>query len=411
MRARAGDMRLDWDALGTAGADAADGAEIELAGFIRAAARPGWYLLSPEPGCCVGCLPRDEAGCVEVFARDSVPSVGTRIRLRGRWRVRSIDATGWRYQLHDARPAEPPGWTSVSRRSVLVAGPLMCLAAFAPGTEPADAQEPSAWTTLRRLTTIDIHSHASAINGVARVTGNAPPLPVAAPMNAGGLAVVCLAAVSDSPVHRVMPDDRIHPFRDPRPGELYAWSQLAFARVHRLVTEQKMPVITDAASLRAALADRPSAVIAAEGADFLEGDPDRVDEAYERWQLRHLQLTHYRVNELGDIQTEPPVHDGLTDAGAEVIRRCNRRGLVVDVAHGTYELVVRAASVTTKPLVLSHTSLTARPKPRSPADLTRPCARRGRHWRRDRHLAADHTVPDAGGDGGRHRPNGRCRRH
>ncbi len=102
--------------------------------------------------------------------------------------------------------------------------------------------------------------------------------------------------------------------------------------------------------------------MAAEGGDFLEGQPDRVDEAYERWQLRHLQLTHYRVNELGDIQTEMPQHGGLTDIGAEVIRRCNRLGVVVDVAHGTFDLVKRAASVTTKPLILSHTSLTGAPR-------------------------------------------------
>src|SRR5258708_10539583 len=35
--------------------------------------------------------------------------------------------------------------------------------------------------------------------------------------------------------------------------------------------------------------------------------------------------------------------------------------MVVDGAHGTYELVKKAAAVTTKPLVLSHTSLTERP--------------------------------------------------
>jgi membrane dipeptidase len=44
-----------------------------------------------------------------------------------------------------------------------------------------------------------------------------------------------------------------------------------------------------------------------------------------------------------------------------VVRRCNKLGVVVDVAHGTFDLVKRAASVTTKPLVLSHTSLTVRP--------------------------------------------------
>ena len=102
--------------------------------------------------------------------------------------------------------------------------------------------------------------------------------------------------------------------------------------------------------------------MSSEGADFLEGRIERLDEAYQRWALRHLQLTHYRPNELGDIQTEPSVHDGLTPFGAEVIRRCNQMGVVVDVAHGTYDLVKKAAAVTTKPLVLSHTSLTGRPE-------------------------------------------------
>ncbi len=88
---------------------------------------------------------------------------------------------------------------------------------------------------------------------------------------------------------------------------------------------------------------------------------DRVDEAYADYKLRHLQLTHYRVNELGDIQTEAPVHGGLTDFGADVIRRCNKLGIVVDIAHGPFDLVKRAADVTTKPLVLSHTSLSRQP--------------------------------------------------
>ena len=36
-------------------------------------------------------------------------------------------------------------------------------------------------------------------------------------------------------------------------------------------------------------------------------------------------------------------------------------GIVVDVAHGTFELVKRAVATTTKPLILSHTSLSDRP--------------------------------------------------
>jgi membrane dipeptidase len=58
----------------------------------------------------------------------------------------------------------------------------------------------------------------------------------------------------------------------------------------------------------------------------------------------------------------PLVHDGLTPFGEALVRRCNERGVVVDVAHGPLELVKRAAEVSVKPLVLSHTSLAAVPR-------------------------------------------------
>ena len=56
-----------------------------------------------------------------------------------------------------------------------------------------------------------------------------------------------------------------------------------------------------------------------------------MQEAYDRG-LRSLQLVHYRVNELGDIQTEP-VHGGLTAFGKEacadnhlgILSTCPRR--------------------------------------------------------------------------------------
>ena len=210
-----------------------------------------------------------------------------------------------------------------------------------------------------------MHSHAGALTGLHRVATNAPFSPLAAPMREGRLAVVCLAVVSDSPTHRTLADGRIHPYRDPLPGELYEYTQRGFARAHALARAEGLAIITDAAALARTRADAPGAVIATEGGDFLEGRTDRIDEAFEHWQLRHLQLVHYRPNELGDIQTEAPVHGGLTDAGAEAIRRCNRRGLVVDMAHATYATVQRACTVTTRPLLLSHTALNANPPARS----------------------------------------------
>ena len=150
-----------------------------------------------------------------------------------------------------------------------------------------------------------------------------------------------------------------------------------------------MPIITDAAGLQTARADRPCIVVASEGADFLEGNIGRLDEAFARWKLRHLQLTHYRVKR---ARRHPDgvsrCMAGLTDFGAETVRRCNALGIVC--GRGPRHPGVGGQGgrrVTTKPLVLSHTSLTTRPRPLHPADHagTRP-ARRG-HRRHGRHLA------------------------
>jgi membrane dipeptidase len=359
-------MRLNWQDLGSARAETADGATVEIDGFpatVGASASTAHFILTFEPGCCPGCFPRDRTASVEVFAAAPVPVRGRSLRLTGTWCVRHDDPTGWRYQLHGARLLEPPGWTAVTRRGVLATGPLMCLAACAGADTPrgTSQRQADARRAIEAAPSVDIHSHAGGIANSRRMREGRAFGAVGQPMRQGGMAAICHAVVSDGPTHRVMADGRIHPYREPDPGELYQYAQLAFGRVHDLARDQGLAIIKDPAGLRAARAGTASAIIAAEGADFLEGKVDRVDETYSRWALRHLQLTHYRVNELGDIQTEPPVHGGLTDIGTEVIRRCNRVGIVVDVAHGTYDLVRRAASVTTKPLVLSHTSLSDTP--------------------------------------------------
>lgn len=353
MALSAGVRHLSWHDL-AAGADAS---AVSIDGFAPTALlTTRHFVLLPEPSCCSGCVPTNRLATVEVLATSPVPLRGQPLRLAGRWRIARDETEGWRYQLHDARLREPLGWNGVTRRGLLAAGPLICLGA-------RDASADDARQLLASMTTVDAHSHAGGIANVERVRSGRPFDPVASPMRQGGMAAICLAIVSDGPTHRVMADHRIRPFRNPAPGELYDYAQIAFGRVHGMVREQGLAIIDDATSLRDARSDTPSVIISAEGADFLEGQVDRVDEAYTRWSLRHLQLTHYRVNELGDIQTELPVHDGLTDFGAAVIRRCNQVGLVVDVAHGTYDLVKRAADVTTKPLVLSHTSLRNDPPP------------------------------------------------
>jgi membrane dipeptidase len=337
-------MRLSWNDLGTPRADRADGKPVEIVGFPIAALPTGntdYFLMMAEPGCCQGCVPNNPLAVVEVLAGKPLKLGTGALRLVGRWRV-SSDAQGWRYQLHDAEMKQ-----GITRRALMAASPLFCLSV------PAMAQAGDG-------TAVDIHSHAGNLTQMSYGRGQA--LDIAGPMRHGGVSAICLAVVADSPIITTS-GGRLRPGRDPRPGELYQFSQSSFPALHKLARDQGLPLIRTAAELRAARSGRPSVIVSSEGADFLEGRIERLDEAHQRWALRHLQLTHYRPNELGDIQTEPSVNGGLTAFGAEVIRRCNQMGIVVDVAHGTYELVTKAAAVTTRPLVLSHTSLSDRQSP------------------------------------------------
>ncbi len=325
-----------------------------------------YCLLTFEPVCCHGCLPSDPATCVEVYTDAPLPIDGRELILRGVFRLLRDDPCGWRYRLDEAVAIHDHGHRppfGLSRRGLVAAASLLCLPIGAAAQAPApegitDAQRTDAASFLAERPTIDCHSHAGRILRVRQDEGHAPFTPLAEPMRLGGLAVACLAIVSDSPTHRITPEGRIKAFRDPEPGELAAYAERGFVRLHALLREQGLGIVHTAADLAAARAKAPMVVVAAEGADFLEGDLGGLEVAHRKAILRHLQLTHYRVNALGDIQTEPPVHGGLTAFGAEVIRRCEALGVIVDVAHGTEDLVRQAADVARKPLVLSHTSLT-----------------------------------------------------
>jgi membrane dipeptidase len=340
-------MRLSWRDLGRPRADTAHGKAVEISGFpvtVLPTPTADRFLMMAEPGCCAGCVPNNPLAVVEVVADRPLKlgngPLGGRVRLGGTWHV-SSDVGAWRYQLHAA--AVVPG---VSRRAMLAASPLFCLPV------PALAQTDG--------TAADIHSHGGNI--IRASYGRDSILDVASPMKKGGLSVMCLAIVADSPIISLS-SGRLRPSREPRPGELYEFSKVQFAKLHEIARSQSMPIVRTATELRAARASQPAVIVTSEGGDWLEGKIERLDEAYQRWQLRQLQLTHYHPNELGDIQTEPAIHNGLTDFGAAVIRRCNTLGIVVDVAHGTFDLVKRAVATTSRPLVLSHTALSNRPNP------------------------------------------------
>jgi membrane dipeptidase len=373
-------MQMDWERIFDGESCALHGASVELRGwFVPISTGPIRYgALVEAPDCCGLEVRLRPESTVEVFLEQAVDGGEARmLSVAGRWAEVSDPSSPWRFQLRDARVVEDDAGEPAFRRRRLflgvaaAAGLVACSAGrFREYTEPpAEAgASPPAPAPVSSGLTIDAHSHAGRVILSSRDTASVqrPFTALAAPMRDGGMNVICLAVVADSTATRVNASGLgFEPYRMPAPGEMYEHSKIAFARCRTLIEEQGLHVIEDAAALRDAPHHGPSVIVASEGADFLEGRIERVDEAWRMHRLRHLQLTHYRVNELGDIQTEPPVHGGLTDFGAEVIARCNALGIVVDIAHGTYSLVERAARVTTRPLVLSHTSLTPSPGPRS----------------------------------------------
>jgi len=192
---------------------------------------------------------------------------------------------------------------------------------------------------------IDMHTHA----GRPRRTG-AVDRAVLATMQPAGVAAAVVSAVADGPMIRRNPaTKRLEKVRDGKPGESLATVQEILASYD----ETGMRIAREPDDIRA---DDPSLVLAVEGCDFLEGDLDRLD-ALAACGVRSIQLTHYLVNETGDIQTESPVHGGLTPFGADAVRRMNRLGIIVDVAHCSEATAKGVVAATGRPVICSHANL------------------------------------------------------
>lgn len=192
---------------------------------------------------------------------------------------------------------------------------------------------------------IDMHTHAGRTRRNVPVDGA-----VLASMRAAGMGAAVVSAIADLPVIRRNPTTRaLEKVRDPAPGE--CWE--AVDEYLAAFEATGVRIAREAGEIRA---DDPAIVLAVEGCDFLEGDLDRLDRLEARG-VRSVQLTHYLVNETGDIQTEPPVHGGLTRFGAEAVRRMNRLGIMVDVAHCSEDTVKGVVAAATKPILCTHSNL------------------------------------------------------
>jgi membrane dipeptidase len=226
--------------------------------------------------------------------------------------------------------------SGLTRRALLRAAlPVLALGPLA--ARGADSRVPIA----------DMHSHFGIIT-----RPNLPSADFAAALRAQRVALIAWSLPSDLRWVRAV-ETGIEQSREPAPGELSAFFRERLGRMAAYVGRSGLRPVLAGADVDACLAGDSGVVLASEGADFLEG---RVDDlgAYYAQGLRHVQLVHYIRNPIGDFQTVPPVHNGLSDAGKRLVEACNEQGLLVDLAHCSAPAVEQALEIAKKPVVWSH---------------------------------------------------------
>lgn len=101
-----------------------------------------------------------------------------------------------------------------------------------------------------------------------------------------------------------------------------------------------------------------SAFLTIEGGHQIDNDL-RVLRMYYKLGIRSMTLTHFKNNDWADSSTDTPVHNGLTDFGKDVVREMNRLGMLVDVSHVSDKTFYDAIAVSSKPVIVSHSSMRA----------------------------------------------------
>lgn len=210
-----------------------------------------------------------------------------------------------------------------------------------------DKIDPRVAGIVARNITVDLHNHVEVpyVKNPADAQPD-PDVDLASEIKSSGFIAVNMTCDLDTP--RANADD------------YYKYNQEVLEYDDRLLRRNRMRRALNLKDLEAAHAKgEPITIQAVEGAPFIEGKLERVEEAYNRG-LRNLQIVHERddkVAPLGDCYTAAPHLGGLTEFGAQVIKECNRLGIMVDLAHGTDETILGALKATSQPLMVSHISL------------------------------------------------------
>ena len=110
-----------------------------------------------------------------------------------------------------------------------------------------------------------------------------------------------------------------------------------------------------------------AAILAIEGLHALDGKLENVDVLFNDG-FRMMGLTHFFDNEVA-ASAHGVTHGGLTPLGRQVVQRMEAKGILVDLAHSSTQVIQEVLAMATRPVVVSHTGVAATcPGPRNLTD-------------------------------------------
>ena len=140
-----------------------------------------------------------------------------------------------------------------------------------------------------------------------------------------------------------------------------------FAAIHRLASgpdADRVGLALTADDVRTLHANgKRAALIGIENGYVIGTQIDLLDTYYD-WGARYFGLVHNGHNDIGDsaqprldLADDPALHGGLSAFGRDVVRRCNRLGIMIDVSHASKQTTLDAIKQSRAPVIASHSSV------------------------------------------------------
>lgn len=208
----------------------------------------------------------------------------------------------------------------------------------------SDDIDPRIAAIVAKTFSIDTHNHIDFPSNIKELTET--KIDLSGEMKKSGLSAICMTFAVDRP-------------QLTEKGEAYTRFTNGLDAMDAFLKANNMARAFNVKDLKKARKkQKPIVIQSVEGGHFLEGQLERLEIAYKRG-LRLLCLLHDAQPSvpIGDIYTDPPKYNGLTDFGVSVIKECNRLGILIDLTHCSNDAVNGAIKASSKPLILSHTGL------------------------------------------------------